>query len=342
MLTLKNLRKQLDITQAELAIKSGLRQATISAIEAGKTTPHPETINALVAALDTDLDTIRAAISAVKPTISTELDSAWLFLKDLDHDLRKGLTQALIAEWTHSSTALEGNTISAGDTLFVLSEGLTISGKSLREHQELHGHAQAIQLMGSWLRAQHPIRIKQLHKLHHAIQTGAVIDSLAPIGEWKVEPNGTMAITTTGKTRWHEYATPQHTPALIKNWLDGLTPKSHKNNTKSQILDNYTDIHLGFVSTHPYADGNGRMARLLSNIPLLRAGFPPLVINVSERRKYITLLGDYSLLRGQPKPEEKLVSYGKERDALRDFFAQQWNTTLKLVEDFHKQQEKRS
>ncbi len=73
----------------------------------------------------------------------------WTFLEGLDADLRSGLAQSLVADWTHSSTALEGNTISAGDTLIVLTEGLAISGKSLREHQhqQQHGHAQALGLL---------------------------------------------------------------------------------------------------------------------------------------------------------------------------------------------------
>ena len=66
------------------------------------------------------------------------------FLNGLDRDLQQGLIQDLRNLWTHSSTALEGNTLTLGETAFVLAEGLTISGKSLRDHQEVVGHGRAI------------------------------------------------------------------------------------------------------------------------------------------------------------------------------------------------------
>ena len=88
-----------------------------------------------------------------KQSVIEQVENDWLFLQGLDNNLRAGLAQSLVAEWTHSSTALEGNTISAGDTLFILTEGLTINGKSLREHQEIHGHAQALAIMSRWIKA---------------------------------------------------------------------------------------------------------------------------------------------------------------------------------------------
>ena len=269
----------------------------------------------------------------------------WPFLEGLDPDLRRGLGHALVAEWTHSSTAIEGNTISARDTLFVLTEGLTVSGKSLREHQELHGHAQALGLMTAWTRARQPVRIEQLHQIHRAVQTGAVIDVFAPLGSWKVEPNGTTALTSSGKSVWHDYASPRDVPDLMNAWLQLLVHcnrmKTNISEDTNRVLDSYTDVHLGFVGIHPYADGNGRMARLLANIPVLRAGQPPLLIKASRRRDYLVLLGDYSVRRGQPQPGEDLVRTGPERDALRAFFCDQWQHSRQLVAGYHERQRQR-
>ncbi len=358
MPTLQDLRKQAKLTQASLAQKSGLRQATISALEGGRSVARAGTVQALAEALGTHPDTVLAALRQTLVSLNkaaSDLPSQlgdWPFLDGLDRDLRAGLAQSLVAEWTHSSAALEGNTISAGDTLFVLSQGLTVSGKSLREHQELHGHAQAVGLMAGWTRARQALRVELLHELHRAIQTGAVIDVLAPVGKWKVEPNGTNAITTSGKTSWHDYASPRDVPSLMEEWLSLMAKSCRRprgvqrdpgstSDLKNNALDVYTDVYLGFVGIHPYADGNGRMARLLANIPVLRTGLPPLLVSASERRTYLTLIGDYSLRRGPVCAGEALVLEGPERTRLREFFGDQWQSTVHLVAEFHQRQRAR-
>lgn len=344
-------RKRLGLTQAELASQAGIRQATLSALENGRSLPRNHTVLSLAKVLKVEPDTIRTAIQNTQSQVAGEgmnaldmmkqIQHDWSFFEGLDRDLRSGLAQWLIAEWTHTSTALEGNTITAGDTLFVLKEGLTVSGKSLREHQEIHGHAQALSLMAGWVRARHPVRIESLHQLHRAVQTGAEIDVFNPVGAWKVEPNGSMASPSSGKPQWHEYAHPRDVPILVETWLSSLAGTRQKTSTKRDLLDSYTDTHLGFVGIHPYSDGNGRMARLLANIPILRAGMPPLLVSIEQRREYLTLLGDYSLDLGQPTLAETIVKEGKSRDALRDFFESQWKTTLDQVEGFHQRQRSR-
>jgi len=355
MKSLRDYRLQSGLTQAELAEETGIRVATLSSLENGQSQAREATLTSLAKALGVDLETLRAATRVAtagpKESIIEQTANDWLFLEGLDQDLRAGLAQSLIAEWTHSSTALEGNTISAGDTLFILTEGLTISGKSLREHQEVYGHAQALSLMSNWIKSRLHLRIESLHQLHRSVQTDSIIDAHQPIGSWKVEPNGTMVMPSSGKTEWHEYTSPKEVPALIKNWLHSLNSLSKVTvkissatdqwdvDKMDSLIDAYTDIHLGFVAIHPYADGNGRLARLVANIPLLRAGMPPLLISLEQRRSYINLLGDYTLTIGQIN--SGLVKQGKERSALREFFASQWQTTLDHVADFRQRQAQR-
>jgi transcriptional regulator with XRE-family HTH domain len=370
VVSLREYRKRVGLTQSELAAQAGIRSATLSALENGRSRPHSGTIHALAKVLGVSEDELRVAVLRSQRVMSDGDGSAgmavpsgrdWAFLRGLDADLREGLAKSLVAEWTHTSTALEGNTITAGDTLFVLEEGMTVGGKSLREHQELHGHAQALGLMSAWIGARQPVRIESLHELHRVVQTGSVVDSLAPVGKWKVEQNGTMAMTSGGKTEWHEYARASHVPALIDEYLVLLAellrhPLIKKRIKKginegvsvrdpemgSFLIDAYTDLHLGFTGIHPYADGNGRLARLLANIPVLRAGFPPILISVTQRREYITMMGDYSLKLSQPEPGNGMLRKGLERDALRDFFAREWESTLRTVAEFHARQKRRN
>ena len=69
------------------------------------------------------------------------------FLKNLDNDIKDALLAQLRNLWTHTSTAIEGNTLTLGETAFVLEEGLTVSGKPLKDHEEVVGHARAIDLL---------------------------------------------------------------------------------------------------------------------------------------------------------------------------------------------------
>ncbi len=356
MKSLRDYRKLSSLTQVELAQKTGIRVATISSLENGKSQAREGTLIELAKALEIDVEELRTAMrghaTEQKQSMIEQVENDWLFLEELDKDLRAGLAQSLIAEWTHSSTALEGNTISAGDTLFILTEGLTVSGKSLREHQEIHGHAKALTLMSHWVKTKHTIGIEALHQLHRSVQTEEIVDIYQPIGSWKVEPNGTMVMPSNGETKWHEYTSAKNVPALIKAWIKSLnhfnSTLAVKNPNTSEIdriailIEAYTDIHLGFVGIHPYADGNGRLARLVANIPLLRAGMPPLLVSKDQRRNYINLLGDYTLVIGQLNPEDDIVKQGNERNALRDFFANQWKTTLDHVDDFRQRQHQRN
>ena len=358
MKSLRDYRLTAGLTQDKLAEKADIRVATLSSLENSKSHPREATLNKLAKALKIAPEELRSAmrtgVSDQEQSIIQQVENDWLFLKDLDKDLRAGLAQSLIAEWTHSSTALEGNTISAGDTLFILTEGLTISGKSLREHQEIHGHAQALALMSHWVKTELPLRIESLHQLHRIVQTESVVDIYQPIGSWKVEPNGTMVMPTNGKTEWHEYTLPRDVPPLIKAWLKllsqhNLQSRKTSKTTSAQLsteqlntlITAYTDIHLGFVAIHPYADGNGRLARLVANIPLLRAGMPPLLISKESRRTYINLLGDYTLAIGQITPDENIIKKGKEYTALKSFFKNQWQSTLSLLDGFREKQNQR-
>jgi hypothetical protein len=111
--------------------------------------------------------------------------------------------------------------------------------------------------------------------------------------------------------------------------------------TRTRALAAYTELHLGFVAIHPYADGNGRMARLLASVPVLRAGLPPMLVDATERRRYLTLAGDVSLSRGAPTPGTPLVRRALPVSRMRQMFAESWQSTLDLVDAYHARQAER-
>jgi hypothetical protein len=144
--------------------------------------------------------------------------------------------------------------VTLGDTAFVLQEGLTVSGKPPKDHHEVIGHARAIDLVYAVVDQHRRVTVDDLHGLHRAVQTELVVDAFNPTGRWKVEPNGTTALLTSGSTQWHDFAKPEHVQALMDAWLELL--ERARRPGSGNLLDRYTDLH----------------ARLLANIPVIEGG----------------------------------------------------------------------
>ena len=216
---------------------------------------------------------------------------AFAFLDGLDKDIQQTLLNQLRDLWTHTSTAIEGNTLTLGDTKFILDEGLTVSGKPVKDHQEVIGHAKAIQLIYAFLGRD--LTEQDFYDLHKAVQSEVVFDIDKPYGAWKTEPNGTYALDAEGQQTFIEYALPQDVPPLMHVLIDSLNKMRQPPIALADAHRAYAKIHMGIVHIHPFWDGNGRVARLVANIPLLNAGLTPLVIATENRREYLEILSRY-------------------------------------------------
>lgn len=262
------------------------------------------------------------------------------FLEGLDNDIQKSLLGQLRDVWTHTSTALEGNTLTQGDTHFILEEGLTVSGKPLKDHQEVVGHAKAIALLYAMLGRD--ITENDSFELHKAIQVEHISDIYKPYGAWKVEPNGTYGIDEkTNKPVYIEYAQPKNVPALMEEVILRLNKYRTEDLTIKSGPKAYAQIHSGIAHIHPFWDGNGRIARLMANLPLLNAGLPPMVIRKEKRRDYIRELFDYQSVVGEI---DKQTGVWPNRDKLTgfiEFCESEYKTTQQLVSDAFKLQAKR-
>ena len=263
------------------------------------------------------------------------------FFDGLDQDIRTALIAQLRNLWTHTSTALEGNTLTLGETAFVIDEGLTVSGKSLKEHHEVIGHARAIDLVYSLLLRDSPITEKDVFDLHTAVQTELVTDILQPIGRWKQEPNGTYAVNAHDAQVFIDYAAPRDVPKLMHAWLGLLNAHLRTATDIDAALTAYVELHISFVRIHPFFDGNGRMARLLSNFPVLRSGSPPIIIPKEKRREYIGLLAAYELATGTATANTLLLPQPELLTSFRMFCAQARKASTELVEQARWEQTKR-
>ena len=264
------------------------------------------------------------------------------FLEGLDRDIAEAAKGQIRSLWTHTSTAIEGNTLTLGETDFVLREGLTVSGRPLKDHNEVIGHAKAINLMAESLDGE--ISEAKLFELHKAIQTELVTDIYQPIGAWKNEPNGTYVITPEGKSEFVNYSAPEDVPALMEEWISLLKAKSEKlPGNQAEAVESYAELHMAFCMIHPFADGNGRLARLLANIPVLKAGFSPITIAKESRQRYLELMFAYTWLDGKGlKRNAPLVVKGDRFTAFKDFVSKEWEPTLAIAQKAYAEQNRRN
>jgi len=264
------------------------------------------------------------------------------FLKNIDNDIRDALLSQLRNLWTHTSTAIEGNTLTLGETAFVLEEGLTVSGKPLKDHEEVVGHARAIDLVYDIIKRKSGLTENDLFELHKAIQTERIFDVYKPVGAWKVEPNSTVIVSGDTQTIF-EYALPKDVPELMQTWL-AMFQKTCKENTanKEATLTAYIYLHVSFVRIHPFWDGNGRMARLVANVPVIMAGYPPIIIPGERRQEYIESLSEYHLTAGTINGRSELLPDVGKLDRFKRFCAKSWSGSIKLVDNARRKQQERN
>ncbi len=264
------------------------------------------------------------------------------FLQNLDNDIRIALLAQLRNLWTHTSTAIEGNTLTLGETAFVLEEGLTISGKPLKDHEEVVGHARAIELVYDLIRRKSDPTEKDLFELHKAIQTERIIDIYKPVGAWKVEPNSTVIVSGDIQTIF-EYALPKDVPELMQSWLALFQTTCWENTAnKEAALSAYVYLHVSFVRIHPFWDGNGRIARLIANVPVIISGYPPIIIPREHRREYIEALSEYHLAVGTVTARNELLPDVDKLERFKRFCAKSWIESIKLVDNAHRKQQERN
>lgn len=134
-------------------------------------------------------------------------------------------------------------------------------------------------------------------------------------------------------------------PALMRRWLEFfascLAPLPSAPLNRKSAPRVFAAVHTSFVRIHPFADGNGRMARLLANIPLLASGLPPLLIAAEARREYIELLGAYEQEVGPLAAESELLPENGTLDRFCAFCADQWQSTWDEIDKARAVQKKR-
>jgi len=213
-------------------------------------------------------------------------------LRPLPEAVVRNLHEDLVVRWTYHSNAIEGNTLTLKETKVVL-EGVTIGGRSMREHLEAINHREAIRFLESLVTDGGPLREADIRNLHALILRG-IDDSNAGIYR-------NINVRISGAR--HLPPDFLHLPELMAEftrWCDGEATTLHP-------VERAARIHSDFVKIHPFVDGNGRTSRLLMNLELLKSGFPPVVLPVERRLEYYEAL-DCAHVDGNLQPFLSLIA----------------------------------
>ncbi len=247
---------------------------------------------------------------------ASNLNLSRSFLDGISPVRREELLAQLKAIWTHDSTAIEGNTLTLGDTMFLLGYGLTVKGKPLKDHLDVQNHARAIDYVLE-IFTRGSICEEDVFKLRRLVVNEQTNDIYKPVGAYKREDNGTY-ILLDGKSVYHPYLPADEVPRAMQMWLERFNALFTKNASADDALTAFAAAHIEFTAIHPFYDGNGRLARLLANLPVLYAGYPPIVIPSESREDYIRCLWNIE------KDNSKLEEF---KSLLRAW----WQSTLNLV-----------
>lgn len=205
------------------------------------------------------------------------------------------LNEEFLTEYTYNSNAIEGNTLTLRETDMVL-RGLTIDRKSLKEHLEVIGHKDAFDYVRQLVSENAPISEKVIKDIHYLV----LADKKEDRGIYRRIPVRIMGAA-------HEPVEPY----LIIPKMEELL-EEYKN-SKEDIVTKLARFHIEFEGIHPFIDGNGRTGRLLVNLELMKAGYPPIDIKFTDRLKYYEAFDEYHVKHNISKMADMFARYLNQR-----------------------------
>jgi Fic family protein len=218
---------------------------------------------------------------------------AWLDShRPLPPALVSRLHDDIVLRWTFHSNAIEGNTLTLLETKVVL-EGVTIGGKLMREHFEAINHRDAILYVEEIVKGGEPFSEWQIRNIHQLILKGIDDDNAGKYRNVNVTIGGARHVPP-------DHLQVSEKMAAFVAWYEQGAAALHP-------VERAARVHADFVGIHPFIDGNGRTARLLMNLELMKAGYPPAVLPVARRLDYYKAL-DKLHVDGQAEPFIELIA----------------------------------
>lgn len=205
------------------------------------------------------------------------------------------LTEEFTVEYTYNSNAIEGNTLTLRETDMVL-RGLTIDCKPLKDHMEAVGHKEAFDYVRELVQEKAPMSERVIQQIHYLV----LADKKDDRGVYRRVPVRIMGA--------------QHEPVqsyLIRPMMEQLLADFSA--SQEHIVTKLARFHIEFEGIHPFIDGNGRTGRLLVNLELMKAGYPPIDIKFTDRMAYYDAFDEYHVKHNLSAMEKLFARYIDER-----------------------------
>lgn len=199
--------------------------------------------------------------------------------------------QAFEIEYTHNSTAIEGNTLTLMETKVLLEDGISIGGKRLRELYEAVNHRNAYRYVKECIEKGEPLSEKIVKDIH-----AILMDHIFTGGIYR-----NVDVYISGAQ--HTPPSPNEMYRQVKNFYADLSWKGNELN----LIELAAWTHAEFVKIHPFPDGNGRTSRLIMNYQLLANGFPAVSIAKENRLEYFNTLEAYAV-EGDLRPFAEMIA----------------------------------
>ena len=196
--------------------------------------------------------------------------------RPLPQELVKNLDEWFKVELTYTSNAIEGNTLTRAETALVVEKGITVAGKSLKEHLEATNHVEALDYIKTLVsKRREDIGEQDILSIHRLI--------LRKIEEPHAGRYRTLPARLTGSETI--LPNPMKIQSLMQDFLAWI-----RGNNPDHPVKIAADAHAKLVTIHPFSDGNGRTARLLMTLILMQAGYPIAVVRKEDRLAYVEAL----------------------------------------------------
>lgn len=225
----------------------------------------------------------------------------------LNAELLKKIQYKFRLDWNYFSNAMEGNSLTRSETKQLMMDNVTIDGKPFKDISEMRGHDEVVQEIFKIGKGDVRISEKRIKEMHKAIMHEDDPEKRAFIGKWK-QSNNHLINYRNEKFDFLDYSqVPEAMHALLNKTnaeIDAL--KSDKKEHKHPVLIAF-EFHLEYVRIHPFYDGNGRTARLLTNLLLISFGYPPFLLSEKSRNSYNRILAEIQGYGGDRKDFHVLI-----------------------------------
>lgn len=219
---------------------------------------------------------------------------------ELSAEVKKKINYKFRLDWNYYSNSMEGNTLTMDETRSVMVGNLTVGGKPIKDVLEIKGHDEVISDMLKIGKGELRLSEKRIKEIHKGIMYEEDKEKEKKIGVWKTDPN--YVINYKGEK--FEFAAPADVPEKMHDLLNKTNAAidAIQQNKKGapHPIDVALQFHLDYVLIHPFYDGNGRTARILTNLLLISFGYPPFWVKTNERSIYNQYIGDIQGYGGNP------------------------------------------